>query len=456
MNVVLRGLRVVDPAAALDLPHADVWIRDGVLVAVDRRVEAPGATVCDLHRASPLVLCPGFVDLHAHLRDPGAPEAETMASGAAAAAAGGFAQVVAMANTRPPVDTPRAVGRARARAAPLRVRILPAAAVTRGLQGVELVDIAGCAAAGAACFSDDGRNALSRRLLAEALRRAAEVGHVVCVHPEDEAMVAAANPGVPSVVRCPVRPVEAELAAVESAVQALVDAGTGRLHLQHLSAAASLAPVQRARDMGLAVTAEVTPHHLAMWLPLAEEPDPVALRKVNPPLRSQRDREAMVQALRSGLIDVVATDHAPHPPSAKAGEYADAAPGMTGLETALAVCLTYGGMGGAWLPVLVERLTAGPWRVLGEAAGLRPPTLARGEPATVVVVDPDAEWVVGADPWHSRSRNTPLLGLRVRGRVVLTMVDGAVVHLVDPTGDGRLAAALDEATPATSGPSRRG
>lgn len=452
MNVVLRGIRVVDPSTGMDRQGCDVWVRDGRLVAIERRLEAPGAVVLDCRRrSSPLLVAPAFVDLHAHLRDPGMPDAETVESGAAAAARGGFAQVVAMANTRPPIDNPRAVGRARAKAGRQVVHILPAAALTVGLRGEELVDIPGCAAAGAACFSDDGRNAFPRRLLVEGLWKAAEVGRAVFVHPEDEQAIAAANPGVPSVVRCPLRPATAEVAAVEAAIQALASAGRGRLHLQHLSCAASLEPLQRAKEMGLEVTAEVTPHHLAMWLPMAEEPDPPALRKVNPPLRTQRDREALIQALREGLVDAVATDHAPHPKEAKDGEYADAAPGMVGLETAFAVCATFGGMGGDWLPVLVERLTTGPWRAAGEASGVRRPALGIGEPATLVLLDPEAEWQIGADEWASRSRNTPLWGVSVRGRVLLTLVDGQVAYCAEPLRSTPLGEALGVAARVSSG-----
>ncbi len=432
VNAVLRGIRVIDPLAGRDQVDMDVWVRGGRLEAIERRIRTDQAPTLDLARVPGLpevVLCPGFIDLHTHLREPGDEGAETVESGSAAAAAGGFTQLVAMANTRPPVDSPERLADARRRARQAPVRVLSAAAVTAGLRGRELVDTAACAAAGAAAFTDDGRNAAPTRLLAEALRAAAEVDRAVLVHPEDETMVTAANPEVPSVVRCPHRPVECEVVAVEQALRALTQAGRGRLHLQHLSCAGSLALLRTARDLDFPVTAEVTPHHLAMWLPFEHEPDPPSLRKVNPPLRTEQDRRALVEALREGLVDAVATDHAPHPVEAKVGAYADTAPGMIGLETALATCLTLGGMGGDWLPVLVERLTAGPWRVLGAAAGLREPRLRIGQPCSFVLFDPEEEWDVGAEPLCSRSGNTPLLGVRLRGRVLLTVADGAVVHV---------------------------
>ena len=443
MNLILRGLRVIDPLAGLDRPAQDVWLRGGRIAAIDRRIKVDGARVVELggHGREP-ILCPGFIDLHAHLREPGDDTVETVQSGAAAAAAGGFTQVVAMANTRPPVDTPARVGHARARAARAAVRVLPAAALTRGMHGRALVDVSGCAAAGAAAFTDDGRNAAPPRLVIEALRAADGAGRPVMIHPEDEAMIAAANPDQPSVVRCPTRPAAAEVSAVEAALRALADAGRGRLHLQHISAAGSIEALRTAKGIGLAVTAEVTPHHLSMWAPLAEEPQPPGLRKVNPPLRSEADRRAMVEALREGLLDAVATDHAPHAQADKAGDYADASPGMVGLETAFAVCATLGGMGDGWLPVLVERLTAGPWRVLGAEGGLHEPRLELGAMATCVLIDPLAEWQVGSRPFRSRSSNTPLHGVRLRGAVLATLSEGRVVHL-DPEAPAALREALD-------------
>ncbi|HEX3605291.1 MAG TPA: amidohydrolase family protein, partial [Candidatus Dormibacteraeota bacterium] len=214
LNVVLRGIRVIDPLAGRDQVDMDVWLRGGRIEAIERRVRTDQAPTLDLARAPGLpevVLSPGFIDLHTHLREPGGEDAETVQSGAEAAAVGGFTQLVAMANTRPPIDTPDRLADARRRSRQVPVRVLNAAAVTAGLRGRELVDTAACAAAGAAAFTDDGRNAASTRLLADALRAAAEVDRAVLVHPEDESMVTAANPGVPSVMRCPHRPPECEV-----------------------------------------------------------------------------------------------------------------------------------------------------------------------------------------------------------------------------------------------------
>ena len=431
MNAILRGVRVIDPLGRLDATGQDVWLDGGKILAIYHHIDAAGVPIVDLTPPAgtdPCVLCPGFIDLHAHLRQPGDDEAETMESGSRAAAAGGFTSLVAMANTSPPIDTPERVAEARLAASNLPVSILQVAALTRDLAGAELVDIRKCIEAGAVAVSDDGRNAVSPRQLAIALAEAAHLSRAVLVHPEDEEMIAQANATQGSVTRSTIRPAETETRAVNLAIRALAHAQSGHLHLQHLSTEGSVASLRRARHQGLWVSAEVTPHHLSMWLPVAEEPDPQGLRKVNPPLRAEHDRNALVRALREGLIEAVATDHAPHRAEEKSGAYADAAPGMIGLETALAACITIGGMGGEWLATLVERLTAGPHRILGPASGVPEPRLRIGESATCTLFDPTSEWIVGETPLESRSRNTPLMGARLRGTVLLTMARGRVIH----------------------------
>jgi dihydroorotase len=447
VNAILRGVRVIDPLGRLDAVGQDVWIDGGKILAIYHHIEAAGVPIVDLtpaDGAEPCVLCPGFIDLHAHLRQPGDDEAETLQSGSRAAAAGGFTAVVAMANTSPPIDTPERVAEARVMAASMPVSILQVAALTRGLDGVELVDIKKCIEAGAVAISDDGRNAVAPRQLAIALAEAGHQYRPVFVHPEDEEMIAQANGTQGTVTRSPLRPPDSETRAVNLAIRALTHSRVGNLHLQHLSCEASVTSLRRARHQGLMVSAEVTPHHLSMWLPVEEEPDPPALLKVNPPLRGERDRTALVRALRDGVIEAVATDHAPHRAAEKSLGFDDAAPGMVGLETALATCLTIGGMGGEWLPTLVERMTTGPHRILGPNSGVPEPRLRIGEVATCTLFDPAAEWTVGEGEWQSRSRNTPLLGARLRGRVLLTIAGGRVIHQDSvrvPVTTGRVAGA---------------
>jgi len=432
MNCILRGVRVIDPVAGRDAVNQDIWLSEGRIIAIFKHMGESTLPLIDLTPppgGTPIILCPGFIDLHTHLREPGDEGAETLVSGSRAAAAGGFTQVVSMANTDPPIDTPEAVKKACFRAVSASVQVLTAASVTRGLGGEELVDMEACAEAGAVAFSDDGRNGAPPRLLAEAIGRAAPLQRPILVHPEDEEYIAQINRAHGPTTRCPLRPVEAETRAVDFALRALAHAQRGRVHLQHISAAASIDMIRRARESGVEVTAEVTPHHMAMWLPVTGEPDPAGLLKVNPPLRSERDRAAVIQALREGIVDAVATDHAPHRAEEKALPYESAAPGMLGLELALSVCLTLGGMGGDWIPTLVERLTAGPFRVLGgQSSGLREPSLVIGEPATCVLFDPSAAWTVAPEHLHSNSQNTPLMGATLRGKVLMTLVDGALVH----------------------------
>jgi dihydroorotase len=431
MNAILRGLRVIDPLGRLDATGQDVWLDGGKILAIYHHIEAAGVPIIDLTPApgsEPCVLCPGFIDLHAHLRQPGDDEAETLESGTRAAAAGGYTALVAMANTSPPIDTPERVAEARLMADGMPVSVLQVAALTRGLEGAELVDIKHCVEAGAVAFSDDGRNAIAPRQLAIALAEAGHLSRAVLVHPEDEEMIAQANGTQDGVTRSPLRPPESETRAVNLAIRALTHSRVGHLHLQHLSCEGSVTSLRRARQQGIFVSAEVTPHHLSMWLPVAEEPDPPSLLKVNPPLRTEHDRTALVRALRDGVIEAVATDHAPHRPGEKSIAYDGAAPGMVGLETALATCLTIGGMGGEWLATLVERMTAGPYRILGPTSGIAEPRLRIGEAATCTLFDPEAEFTVGAGAWHSRSRNTPLLGTTLRGKVLLTVSGGRVIH----------------------------
>lgn len=432
MNCILRGVRVIDPLARRDALNQDVWLSEGRIIAIFRHMGDSTLPVIDLTPApgeAPAILCPGFIDLHAHFREPGDEDSETVVSGSHAAAAGGFTHVVTMANTNPPIDNADAVSKATFRSVSASVQILIATALTRGLNGAELVDMEECAAAGAVAFSDDGRNEISQRLLTRAIAEAGTLKRTVMVHAEDEEFISVTNNGRGPVARLSRRPVEAETRAVDAAIAALKAAGRGRLHLQHLSTAAAIDILRRAKEDGADITAEVTPHHLSLWFPVEEEPQPASLLKVNPPLRSERDRAALIQALREGIIDAVATDHAPHVASAKNVAYDDAAPGMIGLELALAVCITLGGMGGDWIPTLIERLTYGPYRALGgPAAGIREPRLIIGEAATCVLFDPAARWRAEATQLHSKSSNTPFIGQELRGKILMTLVDGAMVY----------------------------
>ncbi len=478
-RLVIAGGRVLDPARGLD-EVADLVVEAGVVREMGRglapsAVGAPAApdrtdsqgdavpTGAAGHRlrvagdaavldAAGLVVAPGFVDLHAHLRTPGQEWKEDMESGTRAAAAGGFTSVCCMANTRPPMDTGALVlavrEMARRRAA---VRVYPLACVTRGMAGRRLTDVAELAEAGAVALSDDGRPVAEAAVMRNALAYAGMFGLPVSAHEEEPSLArgTAAHLGpVASALGLRGQPGEAE--AVLVARDALLAAATGgRLHVAHVSAAATVEVLRWARARGVAVTAEVTPHHLALTEEALAGHDTDA--KCNPPLRGEEDRRALVEALAEGVIDCVATDHAPHAPHEKAVEF-DAAPfGVVGFETALGVLVTTLVRPGLLsLAGLVDRLSARPAAVFGLPGG----SLAPGSPGDVVVFDPDAEWTVDPDRFLSKGRNTPFRGRRLWGRVVATFVGGAPAYLAPeaaPAGARGLGTAGGDGAGAVSG-----
>lgn len=397
-----------------------VWGDQSLVTAAVRR---PGTWVVD---GTQDFLAPGFIDLHAHTRDFEEHDKETVGSAAEAAAAGGFTTLVAMANTRPPIDDVEPLRQLRQKAERAVVRVLPVAAVTRGLEGKELTDFEALADAGAVAFSDDGRNGFDLELATAAVKRATAIDRPILVHAQDEASCpdGQADPAVARRARLRPWPCEAETAAVRLAIEA-ARKGKGRVHIQHVSCADAVELVRQAKDAGLEVTAEVTPHHLALRAELVMsggKPDPMA--KVNPPLRGDADREALLQALREGVIDAVATDHAPHDLASKEVDFVDASFGISGLETALALCLRLVEEEKLSLRRLVEALTVGPWGCLGPAAGVPRPGLRQGEPADLVLFDNKGAWDVDTRHFRSRGQNTPLAGTELRGRVYLTIAAG--------------------------------
>jgi len=362
-------------------------------LAEPRDVELP-VDHADLD-ATGLVLSPGWCDLHAHLREPGFPEKETLATGAAAAAAGGFTQVVAMANTQPVTDTADRLRENIARARDLPVRVMFVGALTEGLEGRRPTDAVALQAAGAVALSDDGRHALDLETLVRSLQQASASGLPVLIHPQDESL--GSEP-------------EAELAAVEQALSALRQVPQARLHLQHVSLAAALPLIREAKRAGLALTAEVTPHHLWLTEDALRRWGPLA--KVNPPLRTDADVAALRGALTDGTIDIVATDHAPHQAAAKR-DVEMAAPGISGFETAAGVLLTL-------------RL---PWPVLYRTCVVRPRAiLGIPLPPDWILIDPAETWAVEPDRFLSRGHNTPMTGTQLSGRVRMTICRDRVVH----------------------------
>ena len=436
-SMVIAGGRVIDPAQDIDRP-ADVLITDGRIVGVSEGpLDAPpdGYDVID---ARGLVVSPGFVDLHTHLREPGPVHKETIETGTQAAARGGFTTVCAMPNTEPALDSPDTVtammDKAERAAA---VRVLPIGAITIGRAGRTLAPMEELAEAGCIGFSDDGDPVSDDSLMQAAQERAGVLGLPVINHAEVHSLVKGGvmnDGGVARRLGLQGVPSEAESVMVARDV-AMAGPTRGRVHVPHLSVLQSIEHVFRAKDAGLRVTAEVTPHHLTLtddWVYGLHGKSPApgsetgydTNTRVNPPLRSESDRQAVVEALREGVIDVIATDHAPHAPSDKGPSYEDAANGINVLETAFGSLYSLVDEGALALPVLIERLTTGPARILGRKLG----ALRRGWSADVVLIDPDSNWTVDPDEFASLSRNTPLAGVTLKGRVVTTICRGRIVH----------------------------
>ena len=424
-NVVLRGARVVDPAEGIDAT-LDVRIDNGVIAAIAERVDANEHRVVD---AAGLVLAPAFVDPHVHLRTPGREDEETIASGTSAAAAGGYCAIFAMPNTDPVLDSAAALGaliETAGREAEVPVGFL--AAITRGQGGKELTEMAELADAGAVAFSDDGVPVVSAGLMRRALQYASITGRPLALHCEEpslshgghvhEGSVAAelGFAGCPSVAESVMVERDLALAAYEDQ----------RIHLLHLSAAESVAALRRACDEGVHATAEVTPHHLVLTDEMLVSPIPYDTNvKMNPPLRASEDRDAMLAGLADGSVDVIATDHAPHHYDEKHVEFDRAAFGITGLETAVSLCLdrlVHAGV--ISLARLIELLSVNPAKILGVAGG----SLAAGAPADVTILAPDLAVTVSVARMRSKAKNTPFDGWQLRGGVAATIVGGRVVY----------------------------
>ncbi len=419
-RLFFRGARVVDPAAGIDeVRH--VLVEAGRVSAVGDRLRPEGAEVVD---CTGLVLAPGLVDLHAHLREPGFEHKETVESGCRAAALGGYTAVAAMANTDPVADNAAVVAEVRALAARTGLcDVFPAGAITKGLEGESLADMGEMVDAGVRIFSDDGRCVPTARLLRNALTYAkAFDGVVLAEHCEDASLAAGGqmHEGFHSYsLGLSGQPAEAEEVIVARDI-AMARLTGGRLHLCHLSSARSVELVRRAKAEGLRVTAEVTPHHLVFT-------DEELLTydtnfKVNPPLRSPEDRDALRLGVADGTIDVIATDHAPHAVEEKEAEFDQSPPGTIGLETALASMLTeLVGPGTLSFARAIEAMSVAPARILAAADHGGP--IESGRPANLVVFDPVAEWAV-EPPFASRARNSAFLGRKLKGRVVHTVLAG--------------------------------
>jgi len=414
-TLLIRKGRILDPARGVDAVR-DLWIQDGCVAAEDFAADRADEVL----DAEGLLVTPGFVDIHVHLREPGNEAAETIASGCAAALAGGFTSIVAMPNTAPPLDAPEIVtqmlSKARDASGP---RVYAMAAVTRGRNGRELADLESLAAIpGVIGFTDDGNGVEDEALCRAALERLVHLKRPLAEHCEFRRLSGGA-------CMHPDYPPEAESAMVERDIRLAKETGA-RVHFQHLSAGRSVELVAEAKRNGVSVSAEVTPHHLA--LTCEDVARGGANFKMNPPLRSRADRDALVAGLAKGIVDAVASDHAPHTIESKSRPLPEAPFGVVGMETAAAVVWTDLVLPGL-LPrdAFVLRMSTAPARLLGVAGG----TLAPGTPGDVTLFDPNAEWSVDPSRFRSKGRNCPFAGRPLVGKVAATVVAGEVRYHAD-------------------------
>ncbi|HLV87167.1 MAG TPA: dihydroorotase [Candidatus Sulfotelmatobacter sp.] len=427
-SLLIRGGHVIDPAAKIDAPM-DILLRDGRVaeVAPPNKIHGSADEKFD---ARGLVVAPGFIDLHVHLREPGQGYKETIASGTAAAAAGGFTSVCTMPNTIPVVDTPEWVSWIRQPERGALVNVFPIAAATRASRGATVTDFAALQRAGAVAVTDDGKPILEDDTMRMALRLGAELNFPVVQHAEDTRLTENCSMHFgPTSFRLGLRamPSAAEAAIVDRDVNLALQIRESRLHVAHLSTSDALKAVRRAKRAKARVTSEVTPHHFTLLDENVGSYDTNC--KMNPPLRSAADREAIIVALADGTVDAIATDHAPHALHEKQVEFERAAFGITGLETALALAITeLHRKHKISLTRIVELFTAGPARVF-DLRGRG--SLARGSFADVTVFDPKKRWTFEAAKSRSLSHNTPFDGWQFTGKVIAAVVGGRIVYRAD-------------------------
>jgi dihydroorotase len=427
-SLLLRGGRLLDPSQRVDVT-GDLFIVDGKIESLGERVDAGARDDVDVVDCARLVVAPGFIDVHCHLREPGREDVETIATGARAAAAGGFTAVCAMPNTDPVTDNQAAVGfiiRQAARAG--AARVYPIGAISLGQRGEALAEFGEMVGAGAVAVSDDGKPVASAHLMRTALEYARTFGIPVADHCEEPTLAngGAMNEGIVS-ARLGLKGVPNEAEEIMAIRDILLARRTGgHVHLCHMSTRGSVELIRWGKERRINVTAEVCPHHLSLTEDAVEGYETNA--KMNPPLRTAADVSAIQHAVRDGTIDVIATDHAPHHYDEKEREFADAPNGIVGLETALAVNLTWLVAPGIIdLATLVEKMSCAPARIFHLPGG----TLRKGNVADVTVFDPESEWTVDPSRFRSKGRNTPYTGKKLRGRVHATIVDGRIIHRLE-------------------------
>lgn len=420
--MLIKGARIIDPANHLD-EIGDIRTKDGLIREIGEDLDGePDEEVID---ASGLTVAPGFIDGHCHFRDPGFEYKEDIFTGAKAAAAGGFTSVICLANTNPPVDNVKTLRYVLEKGRKTGINVYSAACISKGMKGEELTDLDELKAAGAAVFTDDGIPLRDAALVEKAMKWAAENGAVFSFHEEEPSLIGTAgvNDGKVSAELGLKKGAEALAEDVLVARDCAMALRTGaRICIQHISSGVSASLVRWAKSMGADVWAEATPHHFSMTEEAVLEHGTLA--KMNPPLRTEEDRLAIIEAIKDGTISVIATDHAPHSAEEKSREFAKAPSGIIGLETSFAVGYTYlVKPGHLTLSELVDRMSASPARLYSMAGG----SISLGAPADLVILDTAEEWTVPAD-FASKSSNSPYIGQKLTGRVKKTICGGKVVY----------------------------
>lgn len=422
MKKLLRGARVIDPSQNFD-DIRDVLIVDGYIADIKDKIEISDVEVIEL---SEKIVTPGLIDIHAHFREPGYEYKEDIESGSKSAAAGGFTAVACMPNTKPPIDNAALVEYLKSQASKVGiVKILPIGCVSKGQQGKEITEMGDMAQAGAVAFSDDGKPVADSSLMRKAMVYASMFDRVIIDHCEDPFLFEGGqiNEGhVSTLLGLAGIPVAAEEIMVARNILLAREMKT-RVHIAHISTKGSVELIRKAKSDGVMVTCEVTPHHLTLTEDAVKTYD--TNTKVNPPLRTQEDLEALLEGLKDDTIDAIVTDHAPHHIDEKDLEFDKATFGMIGLETTLGLILTrIVSKSGLSLKQAIQKMTSGPARVLGLDMG----TLKIGAPADITVIDPNLVWTVDKHEFFSKSTNTPFDGWQLKGKAVMTMVDGKAVY----------------------------
>lgn len=418
MRLLLQNVRLIDPSQGLD-QVGDLLLEDGKVAQIGKGLSCEDGETID---GTGLTAAPGLVDMHVHLRDPGLTYKEDVYSGCRAAAAGGVTSLLAMPNTKPAMDTPETVRLLLERAKTADAAVYTAACITKDLKGETLADLAGLREAGAIALSDDGRPVVNTRCLLEALEQAPGLGMVVTAHCEDLYLASGGLMHEGAVSRklgVPGIPAAAEDCGTAREIAAAASIGAS-IHICHVSTKGSVELIRDAKARGVKVTAETCPHYLLLTDGALESRD--ADYRMNPPLREEKDRLALIQGLKDGTLDAIATDHAPHSPEEKS-DFFKAPNGSIGMETSLAASLT-ALEGHLSLAEILQKMSWNPARILNIPAG----TLQVGAPADVVLFDPEKRWTVDENALHGKSRNTPFKGMTLKGKVAMTIFHGRVVY----------------------------